>query len=189
MLDKAFDKEDVGALKTVIELLRDTLAAHPGGPAAATAAVPNAHVPASAPPANSAPAVHPPPPAPLPLPLNAAPSSGRAHSDSLDSLPPPAKRRRDVWRVPDSFLDKFSAFTYQRGIDHIAAGENIHTLTNTMLFDAYKAQHQLASDTQLHHYFSRPEWTAAVIARDPAKFRGTWTTTLYQESAQPLRLF
>jgi hypothetical protein len=68
MLDKAFGNEDVNALNTVIAHLRQRLAAHPGGPAAATAAVPNAHVPASAPPANSAPAEHPPPPAPLPRP-------------------------------------------------------------------------------------------------------------------------
>ena len=147
MLDKAFDKEDVGALKTVIELLRDTLAAHPGGPAAATAAVPNAHVPASAPPANSAPAVHPPPPAPLPLPLAAAHSSGRAHSHSLDSLPPRTKRPRAARRMADSFLDDFTAFTYQRGIDHIAAGGDLHLLTSTALFEAYKAEHQIASDT------------------------------------------
>ena len=88
VLDKAFEKEEVDALNTVIGLLRARLAAHPGGPAAA---VPNAHVLASAPPANSAPAEHPAPPAPLPLPLNAALPSDRAHSDSL---PPPSKRPR-----------------------------------------------------------------------------------------------
>ena len=81
MLKSAFADKDVGALFVVIGHLRRRLAAHPGGPAAATAPgapVPNAHVPASAPPANSAPAEITPPL-----------SSGRAHSGSLDSLPPP----------------------------------------------------------------------------------------------------
>ncbi len=52
MLDKAFDKEDLGALKTVIGLLRENLAAYPGGPAAAEPAVPSPpvhDVPAPAP--------------------------------------------------------------------------------------------------------------------------------------------
>ena len=50
MLKSAFAKEDVNALNKVIGLLQQKLAAHPGGPAAAEPAVPNAHVPASAPP-------------------------------------------------------------------------------------------------------------------------------------------
>jgi hypothetical protein len=33
MIRKAFEKEDVGALKKVIGLLRENLAAHPGSPA------------------------------------------------------------------------------------------------------------------------------------------------------------
>jgi hypothetical protein len=49
MLKTAFADNDVGALNMVIGHLRRRIAAHPGGPAAA---VPNAHVPASAPPAS-----------------------------------------------------------------------------------------------------------------------------------------
>ena len=59
MLKIASKNEDVNALNKVIGLLQLKLAAHPGGPAAAEPAVPNAHVPASAPPANSAPAIAP----------------------------------------------------------------------------------------------------------------------------------
>ncbi len=49
MLDKAFDKEDVVALKSVIGLLRKTLAAHPAGPAAAVPSPPVHDVSAPAP--------------------------------------------------------------------------------------------------------------------------------------------
>ena len=47
MLEKAFDSEEVGALNTVIRLLRAKLAARQGGPAAAA---PSPYVPAPAPP-------------------------------------------------------------------------------------------------------------------------------------------
>ncbi len=59
MLDKAFDMENVGALKKFIGLLQDSLAAHTAGPAAAVASPPVHDVPAPAPRANSAPPVDP----------------------------------------------------------------------------------------------------------------------------------
>ena len=172
MLKIASKNEDVNALNKVIGLLQQKLAAHPGGPAAAEPAVPNAHVPASAPPANSAPAEIPPPL-----------SSGRAHSGSSDSLPPPAKRRRSVRRMPEEFLDDFTAFTDQRGIEHIAAGGDIDALCSTTLFDAFKAQHPERERIHLAHYFARSEWMAAVNARDPTKFRARRMKSPLQEAA------
>ena len=178
MLHRAFDLEvgTLAALNQVLVILRRTLAArlaaHPGGPAAAEPAVPNAHVPASAPPANSAPAEIPPPL-----------SSGRAHSGSSDSLPPPAKRRRSVRRMPEEFFDDFTAFTYQRGIEHIAAGGDIDALCSTTVFDAFKAQHPEHKRIHLAHYFARSEWMAAVNARDPTKFRARRMKSPLQEAA------
>jgi hypothetical protein len=49
MLDKAFDMENVGALKRVIGLLQDSLAAHTAGPVAAVPSPPVHDVPAPAP--------------------------------------------------------------------------------------------------------------------------------------------
>jgi len=69
--------------------------------------------------------------------------------------------------MPEEFLDDFTAFTYQRGIEHIAAGGDIDALYSSTLFNAYKAQHQDDQKIQLHHYFPRHEWMAAVNARDP----------------------
>ena len=191
MLDRAFNDnvDAMGALKTVIELLQSTLAAHPGGPAAATAAVPNAHVPASAPPANSAPAEHPPPPAPIPLPLNAALPSGRAHSASLEPLPPPAKRartrrpQRDVREAAFDFLHEFSTFTVQYGINHVKSGGQLPLLLNRTMFDAFKARYQMDAEAQVHHYFDRHAWEAAVKAEDISLFRAQRRKSPVQEAA------
>jgi hypothetical protein len=85
--------------------------------------------------------------------------------------------------MADSFLDNFTAFTYQRGIEHVAAGGDIDTLSNTALFNAYKAQHQDDQKIQLHHYFPRHEWMAAVNARDPTQFRAKRLKRPVQEAA------
>ncbi len=81
------------------------------------------------------------------------------------------------------FLKQLSNFTVQFGIDHLNAGGTLHQLANTTLFNAFKDQHQIDPRTQVHHYFSRPEWEAAVIARDATKFRAKRIKTPVQAAA------
>jgi hypothetical protein len=85
--------------------------------------------------------------------------------------------------MPEEFLDDFTAFTYQRGIEHIAAGGDIDALCSTTVFDAFKAQHPEHKRIHLAHYFARSEWMAAVNARDPTKFRARRMKSPLQEAA------
>ena len=85
--------------------------------------------------------------------------------------------------MPDDFYTNFTAFTYQRGIDHIAAGGDIEALNSSTLFEAFKIQHPAHAHIHLNHYFPRHEWMAAVNAGDCTMFRAKRIKSPVQEAA------
>ncbi len=129
-----------------IGLLRekpDALQGAEGGPAAAVLSPP---VPAAAPPAKSAPAVHPAPPTWQVLALDAAPPLDRAE---LDLCQRPRKRRHRTpdpgqacSRLPDQFIERFTEFAFKYGRDRIARGNTMQCITNRAVFAALKNRSQ-----------------------------------------------
>jgi hypothetical protein len=85
--------------------------------------------------------------------------------------------------MPDDFYTNFTAFTYQRGIDHIAAGGDIEALNSSTLFEAFKIKHPEHVRIHLNHYFPRHEWMAAVNAGDCTMFRAKRIKSTVQEAA------
>ena len=172
MLTRAFNEESVAALHTVIGLMRQKLDALQGGPA------PAAPSPPAAPPANSAPAVNSVDPAASLRPSLAA---RPAPPPPEPFAAPPRKRRRTVPRTSSAgaprqsmqaFQDAFAAFAFEYGQVMLKRDGNLHQVSDTMIYDAFKASataqaHLDYFPAQMHHYFCRQNWINAVISDDP----------------------
>ena len=126
MLNQAFDMQNVGALKRVIELLQESLADHPAGPAAAVPSPPVHVVPAPAPRANSPPPV------------------------DREIQPQPKRRKRGGKSVTQSshspdgepqeaFLETFTKFAFEYGREQFQRNGNVHLISNDMIFAAFRA--------------------------------------------------
>jgi hypothetical protein len=167
MLNVAFDMKNVGALKRVIELLQESLADHPAGPAAAVPSPPVHDVPAPAPRANSAPPVDP------------------------VIRPPPKRRRRAVQSVArcshgsngepqEAFLEIFSRFAFEYGREQFQRDGHVHLISNSNIFAAFRASHPSYAEDhpsppffipkKIDPYFSRSAWLAAVLQDDASLF-------------------
>ena len=92
MVEKAFDKDDVAALKRVIAAMRDKLQTADACPGGQAAAVPAPLVPAPAP--SASPAARPAPPLSHSLPFATNPSLKSHDKSGGSALDPPRRRRR-----------------------------------------------------------------------------------------------
>ena len=167
LLRTAFDEKDVRALNKVIGHLRNALAAHTAGPAAAVPSPPVHDVPAPAPRANSAPPVDP------------------------VIRPPPKRRRRAVQSVArcshgsngepqEAFLEIFSRFAFEYGREQFQRDGTVHLISNANIFAAFRQSDPSYAEEhpsppffipkKIDPYFSRSAWEAAVQKDDASLF-------------------